>query len=85
MSMPEPQRTSAAYRRDLWLDRQVIGQLRDQALECGDTFHIGNRALEALWDGLERVDSHFWQGRGLERMHRDPQHQGQPQHCWWRF
>ncbi len=89
MLTPDPQRTSAAYRRDLWLARQVIGQLRDQALECGDTFHIGDRALDAaaldaLWDGLERVDSHFWQGRGLERMHRDPQHQGQPQHWWWR-
>lgn len=33
MSMPDPRRTSAAYRRDLWLACQVIGQLRDQTLE----------------------------------------------------
>ena len=47
MSMPEPQRTSTAYRRDLWLARQVIGQLRDQALESGDTFHVGDCAFDA--------------------------------------
>ena len=41
MVMPDSRRTSAAYRRDLWLARQVIGQLRDQALESGDTFHVG--------------------------------------------
>ena len=90
MLMPDPQRTSAADRRDLWLARQVIGQLRDQALESGDTFHVGDRALDAatldaLWDGLDRVDSHFWHAEGLEQMHRDPQHRGQPQRCWWRF
>ena len=77
MLMPDPSRTSAAYRRDLWLARQVIGQLRDQALESGDTFHVGDRALDAaaldaLWDGLGRVDSHFWQEEGLEQVLRDP-------------
>ena len=41
--MADSRRTPAAYRRDLFLARQVIGQLRDQALERGDAFHVGNR------------------------------------------
>jgi hypothetical protein len=58
MSMPEPQRTPAVYRRDLWLARQAIGELRDQALESGAAFQVGPRALDAaaldgLWDGLD--------------------------------
>ena len=57
--MGEVQRTPAAYRRDLFLARQVIGQLRDQALESGKAFQVGNGALDAadldaLWDGLDR-------------------------------
>ena len=39
--MTEYQRTPAVYCRDLWLPRQVIGQLQDQALEIGDTFDVG--------------------------------------------
>ena len=63
--MADYRRTPAAYRRDLFLARQVIGQLRDQALESGDVFHVGIRTFDAadldvLWDGLDRVDSHFW-------------------------
>ena len=66
MSMPELQRTPAAYRRDLFLARQVVGQLRDEALETSTPFQVGNltldaAALDALWDGLDQVDSHFWQ------------------------
>ena len=34
--MTEPQRTSEAYRRDLLLARQVIAQLRDQAMEADE-------------------------------------------------
>ena len=75
MSMPEPQRTPAVYRRDLWLARQAIGGLRGQALESGAAFQVGPRALDAaaldgLWDGLDRVDSHFWQVEELGRLRR---------------
>ena len=46
--MGEVQRTPAAYRRDLSLARQVIGQLRDQALESGKAFQVGNGASMLL-------------------------------------
>ena len=45
--MSEPQRTPVAYRRDLFLARQVIGQLRGQALGTGDVFHVGDRDFDA--------------------------------------
>jgi hypothetical protein len=47
--MSEPQRTPVAYRRDLFLARQVIGQLRGQALGTGDVFHVGDRDFDAAW------------------------------------
>ena len=61
--MTQPRRTPAVYRRDLCRARQVVGKLRDDAMESGDVFQVGDRALDAaaldaLWDGLDRVDSH---------------------------
>ena len=44
--LPEPQRTPAAYQRDLRLTRQVSAQLRDQPMDADDPFHVGNLALE---------------------------------------
>ena len=66
--MTEPRRSPMAYRRDLYLARQVVGQLRDEALETGEPFQVGGHALDAaaldaLWDGLDRVDTHFWHAR----------------------
>ena len=57
--IPEPERTPAAYQRDLHRARPVIAQLRDEALETGTPFHVGNlaldpAALDELWDGLDR-------------------------------
>ena len=40
-ALPEPQRTPSAYRRDLLQARQVIAQLRGQAMEAGEPFHAG--------------------------------------------
>ena len=34
--LPEPERTPAAYRRDLHRARLVVGQLRDEALASGE-------------------------------------------------
>ncbi len=34
--LPEPQRTPAAYQRDLRLTRQVSAQLRDQPMDADD-------------------------------------------------
>jgi hypothetical protein len=81
--MADSRRTPAAYRRDLFLARQVIGQLRDQALESGDSFHVENRTfdaadLDALWDGLDRVDSHFWQVEELDACARAPKAENGP-------
>ena len=58
--MTQPRRTPAVYRRDLYRARQVVGKLRDDAMESGDVFQVGDRALDvaaldALWDGLDRV------------------------------
>ena len=33
-----PERTPAAYRRDLYRTRLVIGQLRDEAMASGEPF-----------------------------------------------
>ena len=54
--MTEPKRTLATYRRDLLLARQVVAQLREQALEADEPFHAGDlaldaAALDALWKG----------------------------------
>ena len=61
----------------------MIGQLRDQALESGYTFQVGPRALDtadldALWDGLDRVDSHFWQAEELDHIRGNAQHWERP-------
>ena len=66
--MTEPGRSPTSYRRDLYLARQVVGQLRDEARETGEPLQVGGHALDAaaldtldaLWDGLYRVDTHFW-------------------------
>ena len=62
---PEPERTPTAYQRDLHRARLVIGQLREDALDSWEPFHVGNLVLDAaaldeLWDGLDRMDTHFW-------------------------
>ena len=60
----KPERTPAAFRRDLYRVRLVIGQLRDEVLASGKSFQVADLALDAaalneLWDGLDRVDTHF--------------------------
>jgi hypothetical protein len=39
--MTEFQRNPTAYRRDLYLARQVVGRLRDKAMETGAPFQVG--------------------------------------------
>ena len=85
---PEPERTPAAYWRDLLLARQVIAQLRDHALDSDEPFHVGDltleaAALDALWDGLDRVDSHFWHEENMERIRRNARER--PARRWWKF
>ncbi len=41
---PHPERTPAAYRRDLHRARLVIGQLRDKALVSGESFQAADLA-----------------------------------------
>ena len=62
-------RTSARYRRDLAKAREILGFLMEQAQESGSPFVMERRMgtksydaddLDELWDGLDRVDSHFW-------------------------
>ena len=83
-ALPKPKRTPAAYRRDLLLARQVIAQLRDQAMEAGEPFHVGDLAIDAMWDGLDRVDSHFWHEEGMERVRRNAHPAERPARRWWR-
>ena len=68
--LPDPKRT--AFRRDLYRAHLVIGQLRDEALASGETFQVADLALDAAalnerWDGLDRVDTHFWEEESLRR------------------
>ena len=70
--LPEPERTPAAYWRDLHRARLVVGQLRDEALASGEPFQVADLALDAtaldeLWDGLDRVDTHFWKDESFRR------------------
>ena len=63
--MSDTNRAPAVYRQNLFLARQLIAVLRDRALESGEPLHVGDlafdaAALDALWDGLDRLDSHFW-------------------------
>ena len=89
---PKPERTPAAYQRDLRLARRVIAQLRDQALDSDEPFHLGDRtldaaALDALWDGLDRVDTHFWKEEGFRQYmasRAKPQPAVRPR-PWWKF
>ena len=41
----------------------------------GEPFQVGEHALDAaldaLWDGLDRVDTHFWHEESLERIRRN--------------
>ena len=89
---PKPERTPAAYQRDLRLARRVIAQLRDQALDSDEPFHLGDRtldaaALDALWDGLDRVDTHFWNEASFRQYmaSRAKNRQTGTQRPWWRF
>ena len=89
---PEPERTPAAYRRDLLLARQVIGRLRDDALDSGEHFHVGNLVLDAaaldeLWDGLDRVDTRFWEEESFRRHmeSRAEAPRAERKYPWWRF
>ena len=82
-SMAEPQRTPAAYRRDLQLARHVVAQLRDQALASGEPFQVGTlaldaAALDALWDSLDGGDSHFHEGEVLVGTLQNPDRQSSP-------
>ena len=45
----------------------MITTLRDRALKSGEPLHVGDRALDALWDGLDRVDGHFWHMEEIDR------------------
>ena len=70
--IPEPERTPEAYWRDLYRARLVIGQPRDKAMASGDPFQVADLALDAaalddIWDGLDRVDSHFWEEKSFRR------------------
>ena len=89
---PEPERTPAAYRRDLYRARLVIGQLRDEVLASGKPFQVGGLALDAadldeLWDGLDRIDSRFWKEASY-RQHMERRSEI-PTSCikrpWWQF
>ena len=87
--MTEPQRTSEAYRRDLLLARQVIAQLRDQAMEADEAPPRrgpgpGRSRPRRLWDGLDRVDTHFWHVDGLERLRHNAHTEGRRARRWWR-
>ena len=67
----------------------MIGQLWDQALGSGEAFQVGDRALDAaaldaLWDGLDRVDSHFWQVEELDRIRRNAQLRERAPDPWWK-
>ena len=45
MTTGVPQRNPTAYQRGLLLARQVIGQLRDEALAGGEPFHVGDLGI----------------------------------------
>ena len=72
--------------------RLVIGQLRDDALETGTPFHVGNLALDTaalvkLWDGLDPVDTHFWEEENLRRYmeSRAEAPMAERKKPWWKF
>ena len=90
--LSQPERTPATYRRDLYQVRLVVGQLRNGALETGSPFHVGNLALDAaalddLWDGLDRVDTHFWKEESFRRYmeSRAEAPRAERKRPWWRF
>ena len=65
---------------------------RDRSLASGEPFQVADLALDAaaldeLWDGLDRVDSHFWEMESLGRIRRD--HAAQDPlprpNAWWKF
>ena len=68
-----------------WRDRSR--RLRDEALETGELFQVGGRALDAvldaLWDGLDRVDSHFREVEELDRIRRGASKEQRPR-PWWK-
>ena len=54
----QPDRSSAAYRRDLYRARLVIAQMREEALASREPFQVADlalddAALDELWDGLD--------------------------------
>lgn len=86
---PERERTTAAYRRDLYRARLVIGQLRDEVPASGEPFQVADLALDAaaldeLWDCLDRIDSHFWK-EGDFRRYMESRRETVPLRPWWKF
>ena len=75
----ETERTPETYRRDLYRARLVIGQLGDEAMASGESLPAADLALDALWDGLDRIDSHFWEVEEIERIRRGASKEQRPQ------
>ena len=72
MTFHQPERTPSAYQRDIHRARLVIGQPREDALASGQPFQVAGLILDAaalddLWDGLDRVDTHFWKEESFRR------------------
>ena len=80
------------HRRDLYRARLVTGQLRDQAMASREPFQVADlgldsAALDALWNGLDRVDNHFWEEESFRR-YMESREEALPagtQRPWWRF
>ena len=88
----EPERSPAAYQRGLHRARLVIGQLRDDALASGQPFQVADLTLDAaaldeLWDGLDRVDTHFRKEESFRRYmeSRSETPSAARQRSWWKF
>ena len=70
----------------------MIGQLRDEATASGESFQGADLALDAaaldeLWDGLDRVDTHFWEEESFRR-YMDSRSEIPPagtNRSWWKF
>ena len=70
----------------------MIGQLRLEATASGKSFQGADLALDAaaldeLWDGLDRVDTHFWEEESFLR-YMDSGSEIPPagaKRSWWKF
>ena len=74
-------------------DSPALSKLSDhfQSIHTPVSFQVGDRALDAaalnaIWDGLDRVDSHFWEVEELERWKRSAASQASPPRTkpWWK-